>query len=444
MSETVSYQIPKEIVVSHSICQLEKLVALRELLIKNGINAQHSRINKYIRFLEKIHRDPTMDPKKIFTDVHDDRFKSIDDWFVYTIREVHELLWIYRALQIQFPLGIREKLNLINSGRDFAAFDADSTSRNTQFELRIMSYFCNEKCSIDVSTKTDIIIEFEDFFLYIECKRIRSDKKLMKNIYEANEQLKLRLPKKKKEKKCYGIIAIDVTALAYPDQDIIFGITCEHAKDAVRNNMNKVIENISSDKVMNQNPQLLAIWVNIHMPAVLRQPPSITTTFSYNMIFKSFIHRAQQHAFQSIKSIIEEAIDDSDQAQEKRELTFRNVLSLPKGLIFHFDDSVLDEYFNNFESVQKKWIEMPPICTVNYDKDEIRFSIIEFANAISKLENKVVDKEDIYENQTKILVFLIIFRFPYNEIGPAWLKSNNENNKTFPCQCKPENADSQI
>jgi hypothetical protein len=420
------YKLPDETIISNSSCQLEKLVAFREFLIKNGIHAQQSRINKYIRFLEKINSDPSMDPTKIFTENHDDRFKSLNDWFVYTLREVHELYWIYRALQIQMPLGIIEKLKLINSGRDFATFDTNSTSRNTQFELRITSYFCNNECKVDLSTETDIIVEFEKFFLYIECKRILSCKQLMRNIYEANDQLKHRTPRKRNGKPCYGIIAIDVTALAYPHQGMVFGMTSEHIRDVIRNDMLNITKSINSDNVMNQNTQLMAIWVSIHIPAIRMQPPGFETRFSYNMIFNDFKERKQIQAFLKIKHTIEGTIDESEQVLEKQKLTLRKKFSFPKGFSFQFNEHVLDEFFNNYEEVKKTWNEMEAICTAEFEKDKIQFTVIEFDNVILQIEPKISTKDAVFENAATILMGLFIFRFPYNEIGPTWLKDNFE------------------
>ena len=77
MAET--YKIPEEEIISNSQCGIEKLSQFREFLISLGINAQHSRIAKYIEFLGAINKDLNFDPTKIFTETHDDRFHSLQD-----------------------------------------------------------------------------------------------------------------------------------------------------------------------------------------------------------------------------------------------------------------------------------------------------------------------------------------------------------------------------
>ena len=418
-----SYEIPKEEIISNSQCGIEKLIQFRELLINLGINAQHSRIAKYIEFLEAINKDLNFDPSKIFTETHDDRFQSLQDWFVYAIREISELFWIYRALSIRMPKGVEEKLKLINSGRDFAAFDTNSTSRDTQFELRIASYFCSKDLIIDVSTETDIIVEFEKFFLYIECKRIHSEKKLMRKIYEANDQLKLRMPKKRGDKPCYGIIAIDVTSLAFPHQGLVFGVTPEHNRKIIQDKIIGIASNINSDNVMAQNSRLMAIWENIHIPATRMQPTGFETRFSHNMIPKNFEIRKEILHFLKIKHTIEESADESTKENTTRKLTIRKKISLPKGTTFGYNNSLLQLFFDNNEYVKKNWPEMDPICTAEYNNEKIYFSVLEFAMALDEIEGKnELAKVDKFSGE--IFLHMLIKRFPYNEIGPNWLNSD--------------------
>jgi hypothetical protein len=101
---------------------------------------------------------------------------------LYVLREAHELMRILRGLKVHVPSGIDEKLRVIVGGRDFAALDSDSNSRNTLFELRISSYFCQSGCDVDLSTDTDIIALSDDQAFYLECKRVGNDNQLAKRL----------------------------------------------------------------------------------------------------------------------------------------------------------------------------------------------------------------------------------------------------------------------
>ncbi len=415
-----TYKIPEEIIVSNSQCGIENLIQFRDFLINLGINAQHSRIAKYIDFLSAINKKKNFDPKKIFPETHDDRFHNIQDWFVYTIREVSELFWIYRALNIRMPIGVENKLKLINSGRDFSAFDTNSTSRDTQFELRIASYFCNKELVIDVSTETDIIIEFEKFFLYIECKRIHSEKKWMRKINEANNQLKTRMPKKRGSKPCYGVIAIDVTAIAFPHQGMVFGITSEHARNNVRSKFKKISLQINANNVMAQNPRLIAIWENIHFPAIQMQPPGFEVRFSYNMILKEFKSKKEWLHFLKIKRTIENSANESMKENIVKKLTIRKKITLPQDITFKYNDSLLLQFFENSKYVKENWSELEAICTAEYKNQKIYFSVLEFAMALDKIEGEnTLAKVDHFP--AEIFLHMLIIKYPYNEIGPNWL-----------------------
>ena len=125
----------------------------------------------------------------MFKNSTDGPFKSSNDWYLYTLREVHELMWILKGLKKHIPKGIDEKLGIIVSGRDFAALDSNSLSRNTQFELRIASYFCQAGCYVDLSGKTDIVAFNKKHAFYTECKRVGSSQQLEGRLSYAKEQL---------------------------------------------------------------------------------------------------------------------------------------------------------------------------------------------------------------------------------------------------------------
>jgi hypothetical protein len=231
------------------------------------------------------------------------------------------------------------------------------------------------------------------------------------------------MPKKRGGKPCYGIIAIDVTALAFPHQGLVFGVTSEHNRNIIREKIIEIASNINPDNVMAQNPRLMAIWENIHIPATRMQPPGFETRFSYNMIFRNFENRKEILHYLKIIHTIEESANESMKENTARKLTIREKLSLPKGTTFEYNNSLLQQFFDNNEYVKKNWPEMEPICTAEYNSEKIYFSVLEFAMALDEIEGKnELAKVDKYPGE--IFLHMLIKRFPYNEIGPHWLNSD--------------------
>ena len=216
--DTRSYAVPTETISSLDLSHhLHDLMEIRTFLESRGIETRNTRIERYGKYLELSLSDgaESVDTEKIFKNAAGKPFRSPVDWHLYILREVHELMWILKGLKAHVPVGADEKLRLIAGGRDFAALDVDSQSRNTQFELRIASYFCQSGCEVDVSTDTDVIALTDRHLFFLECKRIGSKNKLRTRLSEARGQLARRMPRKGLKQRPLGCIAIDVTRVAF-------------------------------------------------------------------------------------------------------------------------------------------------------------------------------------------------------------------------------------
>ena len=145
-----SYKLPEQslpgIDYSHHLDDIKDFRSLAESL---GIRTVNTRIERYILYLEEIVDKKVPDESRIFKDSVGSPFERPIDRLLYILREVHELTWIIRGLNQHRPKGIKEKLGRIVGGRDFAALDLNSSSRNAQFELRTASYFCQEGYQVD-------------------------------------------------------------------------------------------------------------------------------------------------------------------------------------------------------------------------------------------------------------------------------------------------------
>ena len=147
-NETKAYEIPTKSLPALEINEhLKDLQEIMDFFESRGISTKNTRISRYTDYLIELSHSESINEFLIFKNSTDGPFESNADWYLYTLREIHELMWILKGLKKHIPKGINEKLELIVSGRDFAALDLNSLSRNTQFELRIASYFCQAGCN---------------------------------------------------------------------------------------------------------------------------------------------------------------------------------------------------------------------------------------------------------------------------------------------------------
>ena len=230
-----TYKIPTHSLpgldISLHIKDLKEIIAFLE---QRGITIKNTRLSRYLEYFEKRSNSKSVDESNIFKNTKNGPFESSGDWYLYTLREVHELMWILKGLKKHIPKGVDEKLKLIVSGQDFAALDSNSLSRNTQFELRIASYYCQAGCIVDLSKKTDIIALNNKYAFFTECKRIGSPKQLESRLSYASKQLSERMPRRYFRKIVTGCIAADVTKVAFAHNGLTFGITNEHSRDVIQ------------------------------------------------------------------------------------------------------------------------------------------------------------------------------------------------------------------
>jgi hypothetical protein len=261
--------------LSDYLADLQGLVALLE---KRGLKTRNTRIERYIKYLEQSLIDGRTDAAKIFKDAQDARFKSPMDWALYVMRETHELAWIAKGLEAHVPEGVDEKLRIIVAGRDFAALDLDSSSRDAQFELRIASYFCQAGCEVSLSA-TDVVVLADRRAFYIECKRIGSASQLPKRLREARKQLKSRMPGKIGKRRVYGCIAADVTKVAFAHTGITMGMSDDHSRDLIQKELSAIVQGTERLPLFKECSGLLNYWFQIHIPALILQPQTVQRGF---------------------------------------------------------------------------------------------------------------------------------------------------------------------
>jgi hypothetical protein len=301
-----SNELPRETLPSlgeeHS---LDDLRELKEFFESRGLAISNTRLERYIHYMERLVLDQEVDASKIFRNSADARFRSQLDWRLYVLREVHELAWILKGLKVHLPTGIDDKLNVILSGRDFAALDRDSRSRDAQFELRIASYFCQAGCDVKLDTETDIVALTDREAFFIECKRIGSSSQLGKRLIEARKQLQMRMPRRVGRRHVAGCVAADVTKVAFSHNGLTLGVTNEHSRDVIQEKLVSIANDAQNYPLYKDCNGLLFYWFQIHIPTLILQPPQVATRFSSNQVLPVPINGIQHELSRVFYNIFE-------------------------------------------------------------------------------------------------------------------------------------------
>ncbi|AMP13406.1 hypothetical protein [Collimonas pratensis] len=415
MTEDInSYPLP-----THSIPglrfsdHLADIVNVQELLESRGIDTRNTRIERYIKYLEHVESANSVSAVKIFKNISDARFEREIDWEMYVLREIHELMWILKGLKAHIPAGIDNKLRMIVSGSDFAAMDTDTVSRNTQFELRIASYFCQMGCEVDLSTDTDVVAVSPEHIFYLECKRIAGSNALEQNLKKAKKQLMARMPSQHGKKAAYGIIAADVTKAAFPHNGLTIGQTSDHARDVVQKKLIEIAKPTITTPILTDCRNVLLCWLQIHIPSLVIHPLTTTTRFSSYGVINPYLGRKSQKALADFQAIA--AVGDRPDAREipSQKLVPRTSIALPAGTTFSLDENLLKVFFEGGNNYGKTADEV--IAHLFFDDTDHKFTFFEFELLAAKIpfEKRKKLAENPNTTRAELVIEMYIQKYPY-------------------------------
>lgn len=421
--ESRSYLLPESSIPALPLHHhLEDLAEIQAFLQSRDITTKNTRIERYIKYLEEVVGGKQPDESQIFKTAIDPRFQSPLDWMLYVLREVHELMWILKGLKARMPLGADEKLEKIIGGRDFAALDGQTESRDTQFELRIASYFCQAGWNVDLSTQTDIIASSKasPWAFYVECKRIASGNGIRGNFLKAKKQLIARMPETHEGTKPYGVVAADVTRVAFNHNGLTWGVTNDHSRDVIQNKLAQIADTVEGvPTLFSAFPDLLGCWLQIHIPSLIQHPPTTVTRFSSTIVQSRAVNEDAGCAQALLELIANVGAYADPRELPDEKLERRTNVSLPAGTTYSFDTQVLDELFSSGHVTSKG------------EYDEIGWITIEGAkHAFSTFDLNFLSREDIeearqgYDKKTPSEAALILIlqmylqRYPYAAASP--------------------------
>lgn len=338
---------------------LQRLRRFEELCAEHSVATSNTRIERYRRHLEQ----PSMADgweldKGVFIDPPRSPIQHALDRSLYVAREVHELMWIGEGLKDAETRGLAAKLRAVVRGADFAALDVNTEARNTQFELRIASYLSRAGYKLNFSTLTDIVASRNRSTYYVECKRVASASQLTRRVKQALDQIEERKPKSGWLQGRHGVVAVDVTRVAFSQNGLTIGMTADHSRDIVRDKLNS----ISADLQRGGSPLVghvaIGLWLQIHIPVLVLWPPATATRFSSLFVmnvmpewppktetrFSSMSAMVRTHLAQHRFMDDTQRRDHSDpDATSPQALQLRKRIAIPAGTALKFDEQLLQE-----------------------------------------------------------------------------------------------------
>ncbi|NTZ70142.1 hypothetical protein FCI59_02280 [Pseudomonas protegens] len=414
--EQAFYRLPEESLPGISYKEhAEDLWGFRALIDSLGIKTHNTRISRYVQYFDEVASGGDINEQKIFKNVKDARFSSPLDWQLYLLREAHELMWIFRGLKKHAPKGIENKLEQLVRGSDFAALDTNTEPRDTQFELRVASYFCQAGSMVDVSTDTDVIAIGEDHAYIIECKRIAGIRNLRDNLMKAREQIALRIPRTLEGRRAFGVIAADVTKLGFLHNGLTMGMTADHTKDIIQKKLLLIAQQVEKLKIFNGCPEVVECWLQIHMPAIIMHPPATITRFSSFSASNPKADRRSRRAIKELHFITQVVRSVDDREIKPKKLKLRSSIEVPAGTEFYLERELVNTVLSGekFEGYSQEKV----IASMKANGVTHEFTVIELEIVMGRFTSEQILKLLASDGQERIELILQMFaqRYPYEE-----------------------------
>ena len=216
--------------------------------------------------------------------------------FVSSVSEIDSFIKIYKAFKnepIEKLSSIKTKLQKGVNGPINAEDENPNTSeaRNYIFEALVAAKFHNPEKEIStiLTASTDTAVEFKNKKIWIECKRVTSEKNLKKNIRKAANQLDIQLRKKIRKKintGNKGLVAIDFSKILHAGDHLLV-----KANDVeLLNSVEKITEtfiaqysNIWNKIFENKNKRIVGTLVHFSTMATSEQRNLLVTVSDWGV-----------------------------------------------------------------------------------------------------------------------------------------------------------------
>lgn len=189
---------------------------------------------------------------------------------VTALSEASEIMRIHRGLANLYSSDLRDKLQIVLSGKDGRPSPSDfDPSRDTSFELLFASYCQRAGFQIEIGAEADLIVLFSGTEIFVECKRLKSAGKVRKRIKEALNQLHRRYKSAANPGAARGILALSITDLANPEHGLMIGHSSNEVGEKVQRHVDVFVLGKQDLWQHTQDKRTIGTFIELSSPSVI-------------------------------------------------------------------------------------------------------------------------------------------------------------------------------
>jgi hypothetical protein len=240
----------------------DALVWMKQL----GVNLGSGRTFNYLKmigFWKDNYKTATTDNvKKQFPD------------FVSSMFEVHDFIEIYKSFNNEQNQQLNEIVKKLKQGVKGPIRLSDETSksskaRNFLFEALFAAKVHKPDSGVKaiLNAASDTGIEIEKNKIWVECKRISTDDKIESNVRKASKQLDT-IIKKQKGSGHRGIVALEITRILNPNDDLLVSsddLSLQRSVDKIMDDFISKYSSIWQEIYTNKNKKILGTVIRFSL-----------------------------------------------------------------------------------------------------------------------------------------------------------------------------------
>ncbi|MFT4850469.1 MAG: hypothetical protein ACI83B_003026 [Sediminicola sp.] len=194
--------------------------------------------------------------------------------------QVNEIVRVHNNLKAVNPIEFNEQIKKVCSGQEFRGVSVNDQARDFLFELSVASRFINAGFHVSLTGICDVVVGLNGGeSLFVECKRIRSERQIAKNISKAAKQLVKRMSSQTSSK-VNGLIAVNITDIL-PDTRMLYPETVNAVSQIHRMTSNKFVSDRLKDFSVETSKKCFGVMCESATMQYLNKESNITG-FTYS------------------------------------------------------------------------------------------------------------------------------------------------------------------
>lgn len=181
-----------------------------------GIDYSRTRVGKYKVLLTTLAKHQRLDTLDEFYQIY-----SFSEW-VNAVHESAELVRIYEGLNGQNDPSLISRLKDSIKGHELFFIDKENRSgRDFSLELSVAAKFARKGYFIDFGHEADLKVQLKNGVLFLECKRLKSYKKVQRRVKDGLKQLHKRYGKSGSPLHSRGILVLSISKMLNADLGLL-------------------------------------------------------------------------------------------------------------------------------------------------------------------------------------------------------------------------------